>query len=728
VYYMFLLMNQLLCSTTGFFINFKLLIANLLKIRMKQEWILLKLLLCSWILISCNEEEPDALFPIPNEKQLEWFNMEYYGFIHFGPNTFTGNEWGHGDENPDVFNPTAIDTDQWARICKEAGMKGIVLTAKHHDGFCLWPSNYSTHTVRESKWMDGKGDILKMLSASCKKYDLKLGIYLSPWDMNHPDFTTDKYNDVYVETIKEVLANYGDIFEFWYDGGDTGKNGKKQIYDWERFDEVIRKYQPDIMINGCRDLRWVGNEEGIAPTTCWATMDMDSLTKAGAKGDGSILSLYGTGVENGERWSPAECDVSIRPGWFYRPNEDDKVKSVTELFDIYMCSVGRNSTLILNIPPDPRGLIPEKEERHLIQLKKYLEECFQTDLAAKAKVRATNSRRGPKFSVKNVLSPTGYWATKDSILKASIFFEWDKPQIVNAVLLQEYIRLGQRIRKFSVEARLGGKWEKISEGTTIGHKHILRFEDVLTDKLRVNIEDAKAAITMARIGIYNFPPLIKDPKVYRTADGIVSIENEMSFGEIRYTTDGSDPTSRSSLYTGSFPLKKASCLKYMWLSPEDGRRSGILIQKFEDIKNLWKVVSADKQSNLKGAARKTIDGDPTTYWLTEKNSHPHYLVIDMGEKKIFRGFSYLPRQDGNRQGNISEYSLFVSEDNNQWSLVIDHGKFSNIANNPVLQNVYFDRSVKAQFLKFVTHKDNYSLEDSKSLGLAAIAEIDVITE
>ena len=374
---MFLLMNQLLYTITGFFINFKFLIANLLKIKMEQEWILLKLLLCSWIFISCNEEEPDALFPIPNEKQLEWFNMEYYGFIHFGPNTFTGNEWGHGDENPDVFNPTAIDTDQWARVCKEAGMKGIVLTAKHHDGFCLWPSDYSTHTVRESKWMDGKGDILKMLSASCKKYDLKLGIYLSPWDMNHPDFTTDKYNDVYVETIKEVLTNYGDIFEFWYDGGDTGKNGKKQIYDWERFDKIIRKYQPDIMINGCRDLRWVGNEEGIAPTTCWATMDMDSLTKAGAKGDGSILSLYGTGVENGERWSPAECDVSIRPGWFYRPNEDDKVKSVTELFDIYMCSVGRNSTLILNIPPDPRGLIPEKEERHLIQLKNIWKNAFR---------------------------------------------------------------------------------------------------------------------------------------------------------------------------------------------------------------------------------------------------------------------------------------------------------------------------------------------------------------
>lgn len=694
----------------------------------KNGCFLLGLTISSLIFSSCNDKPLRAILPVPNEKQMEWFDMEYYGFIHFGPNTFTGNEWGHGDEDPKVFNPKSIDTDQWVRVCKEAGMKGIVLTAKHHDGFCLWPSNYSNHTVRESQWMDGKGDVLRMLSASCKKYGLKLGIYLSPWDMNHPDFTTDKYNDVYVNTIKEVLTNYGDIFEFWYDGGDTGKNGKKQIYDWERFDRVVRECQPDIMINGCRDLRWVGNEAGIAPVTCWAMMNMDSLAKAEARKDGSVLSLYGVGVEDGERWSPAECDVSIRPGWFHRPSEDGKVKSVSELFEIYMSSVGRNATLILNIPPDQRGLIPEKESRNLKQLKKYLDECFQNDLAEKAKVCASNVRRGSKFAAENVLKDDKYWATQDGIAQASLFLEWDKPQVMNAILLQEYIRLGQRVRKFSVEAYLDGKWEKISEGTTIGRKRIVRFDEIVTNKLRINIEDAKAAIAMAKISIYNFPPMIIPPKVSRTSEGIVSIKNEMSSGEIRYTTDGSDPTPQSSLYVKSFPLKEATLLKYFWLSPDNERQSDIMVHKYEAIKTLWSVVSADSELNQDCSANKAFDGNPATYWGTEKTSHPHYLLIDMNEKKKIKGFSYLPRQDGNKLGNVSEYSLYVSEDNKQWSLVIDHGVFSNIANNPILQNVLFDKPVHARYLKFVTHKDSYSLEDSQSSGVAAVAEIDIITQ
>lgn len=692
-----------------------------------NRWFLLGYSIFSLTFSSCNEKAPQAILPVPNEKQMEWFDMEYYGFIHFGPNTFTGNEWGHGDENPEVFNPDSINTDQWALVCKEAGMKGIVLTAKHHDGFCLWPSNYSTHTVRESKWMDGKGDVLRMLSASCKKYGLKLGIYLSPWDMNHPDFTTEKYNDVYVNTIKEVLTNYGDIFEFWYDGGDTGKNGKKQIYDWERFDKVVRECQPDIMINGCRDLRWVGNEEGVAPVTCWATMNMDSLAKAEARKDGSVLALYGTGVENGERWSPAECDVSIRPGWFHRSSEDSRVKSVSDLFEIYMNSVGRNSTLILNIPPDQRGLIPEKEAQNLKQLRKYLDECFRTDLASQAKIFATNTRRGSKFAAKNVLTEDKYWATQDSVSKASISFEWKEPQTVDAVSLQEYIRLGQRVRKFSIEAYLDGKWEKVSEGTTIGHKRILRFDEVATNKLRINIEDAKAAIAMGKISIYNFPPMIIPPTVNRTSEGTVSLKNEMSFGEIRYTTDGSIPTSQSALYTESFPLREASLLKYIWLSPDDGRKSDVLMHKFEAVKTSWKVVSADSQLDTDCSAEKAFDGNPATFWITGRKSHPHCLVVDMGEKKNLKGFSYLPRQDGHKQGNVSEYSLYVSEDNKQWSLVVNHGKFSNIANNPIVQNVLFNNPVHAQFLKFVTHRDSYSLEDSQSSGLAAVAEDDVIT-
>ena len=667
--------------------------------------------------------EPRALIPSPTDKQLEWFDMEYYGFIHFGPNTFTGNEWGHGDENPNVFCPSEMNTDQWARICKQAGMKGIVLTAKHHDGFCLWPSNYSTHTVRESKWMDGKGDVVKALSESCRKYGLKMGVYLSPWDMNHPDFTTKKYNDVYVNTIKEVLSNYGDMFEFWYDGGDTGKNGKKQIYDWNRFDKTIRECQPNIVINGCRDFRWVGNEAGVAPVTCWATVNMDSLEKAEAKRDGSILPLYGTGMEDGECWAPAECDVSIRPGWFHRSSEDDRVKSVSELFEIYMKSIGRNSTLILNIPPDQRGLIPAEEEKRLIQLKRHLDECFRTDLASKAKVSATNTRKGTLFSAKNVLKPTGYWATDDYVTDASLVFEWKTPQKINAVSIQEYIKLGQRIRKFSVEVFVHGKWQQMADGTTVGRKRIVRFDnEVFTDRLRINIKDAKTAITVSKVGIYKFPSLIVEPKLHRSSDGIVSIKNEMPFGEIRYTTDGSEPTRQSILYVGSFLLKEAATVKYMWIAPEENRQSIVLTQKFEELKHSWRALGLDD------SMRKAFDGDSTTYWVAKANGHPYQIVVDMGEEKLMKGFSYLPRQDGSKEGNISEYSLYVSCDKKQWIPIVSHGIFANIVNNPILQKVYFKNLVKARFLKFVTHKDNHSLEDTSSLGMATVAEIDIITQ
>lgn len=293
------------------------------------------------------------LGPLPTKSQLAWQNMEMNAFVHFGPNTFTDVEWGGGNEDPNLFNPTALDCGQWVRTLKQAGFKGVIITAKHHDGFCLWPSKLSTHTVAFSKWKDGKGDVLKELSQACRHYGLKMGVYLSPWDRNHPTYGTPAYNQVFVGMLKEVLTNYGPIFEVWFDGANgEGPNGKNQVYDWPLFHATVRKYQPNAVMfsDAGPDIRWVGNEEGHAGLTSW------SMIPSGRYHPGTALyAELSEGSASGDLWVPAECDVSIRPGWFYHPHEEDKNRTPDNLLNLYEASVGRNSLLLLNIPPDRRG-------------------------------------------------------------------------------------------------------------------------------------------------------------------------------------------------------------------------------------------------------------------------------------------------------------------------------------------------------------------------------------
>jgi len=327
---------------------------------------------------------------LPSKAQQNWQEMEYYMFIHFGPNTFTDREWGHGDEDPQIFNPTQLDARQWARTAKLAGMKAIIITAKHHDGFCLWPSKYSTHTVRESKWKDGKGDVLRELSAACKEYGLKFGVYLSPWDRNHPAYGTPEYNQVFSNTLNEVLSGYGPVFEQWFDGANgEGPNGRKQVYDWPLFHSVVYRNQPNAIIfsdvgPGCR---WVGNENGFAGATNWSTLNVKGFEPGK---NAPATTILNRGDEDGEQWVPAESDVSIRPGWFYSAATDDKVKSLAQLLEIYYASVGRNSNLLLNVPVDRRGLIHANDSTRLMEFRRLLNETFKTNLARNAKVTVTN--------------------------------------------------------------------------------------------------------------------------------------------------------------------------------------------------------------------------------------------------------------------------------------------------------------------------------------------------
>jgi len=445
---------------------------------------------------------PSAVQPLPTPSQLAWQQLEYYAFIHFGMNTFTDHEWGEGRAHPDTFNPTSLDCRQWARVVRDAGMKGMIITAKHHDGFCLWPSGTTTYTVQKSKWREGKGDVLKDMSAACREYGLKFGVYISPWDRNHPLYGTPAYNRVYKEQWREVLTGYGDVFEAWLDGANDQK--KRMVYDFNGFFQIIRKYQSNAVIfsDAGPDIRWVGNEKGTAGETNWATRDNEGSFPGFA--DEKALNV---GDEDGPSWIPAECDVSIRPGWFYHSTDDDKVKSVAQLMEIYYSSVGRNANLLLNIGVDQRGLVNEHDIARLMEFKKAREEAFKTNLA-RGGVTASNVRGNDKeYGGEKVLDGRRdtYWATEDGVTKAWLEIDFGREIEFNRFLAQENIALGQRVKRFSLRVWKNERYETIAQQTTIGYKRILLFPMVRTRKLQLVIEESKASPMITNIEVFKAP-------------------------------------------------------------------------------------------------------------------------------------------------------------------------------------------------------------------------------
>lgn len=458
----------------------------------------------SLVLLACQPRpvSPPAPFgATPSSQQLAWHALEYYAFVHFNMNTFTDEEWGHGDESPDTFHPTQLDCRQWARVAKAAGMKGIILTAKHHDGFCLWPSQHSTHTVAQSSWRDGQGDVLRELSEACAEYGLKFGVYLSPWDRNHPDYGTDAYNEVFQATLREVLTGYGEVFEVWFDGANgEGPNGKKQVYDWPAFISVVRETQPQAVIfsDAGPDVRWVGNERGYAGETNWSTLNRDDYHP----GTPRYRELT-SGNRRGTHWVPAEADVSIRPGWYYHASQDTAVKSVDALWDIYLGSVGRNANLLLNLPVDRRGLVHEVDSARLMGLKARLDSVFGRNLALAQPAEADHGR-GAGFEATRATDgdPDTYWATPDSVTAAALSVRLPAPADLRYFVLQEHIALGQRIDSFSIEVWQDDTWHYLTGGTTIGYKRILETPGVRTDRFRVRIHRAMAAPTLTEVAAY----------------------------------------------------------------------------------------------------------------------------------------------------------------------------------------------------------------------------------
>lgn len=483
-------------------------------------WLLLILML---LLSTCSQtaEPPEPYGAVPTARQLLWHDMEFYGFLHFTTNTFTDKEWGYGDEAPDIFNPTDFDAEQIVSTAKMAGMKGLILTCKHHDGFCLWPSEYTAHSVKSSKWQDGKGDVVKEIADACKRHGLKFGVYLSPWDRNHPDYGRPAYVEYYRNQLKELLTRYGPVFEVWWDGANGGDGyyggaretrtiDRSSYYGWEETTRLVRELQPEAVIfsDAGPDLRWVGNEKGIAGDPCWQTYTPAAREGEKKAGPGTTKYEEATnGHHNGEFWMPAEADVSIRPGWFWHENQNDRVRTPENLLELYYASIGRGASFLLNIPPDRRGKIHENDIASLKEFRRILDETFAQNYAGNAKIETNNVRGGDnRFATANLTdgNRTTYWCTDDGITTAEVTVELAGEEDINVILIREYLPLGQRINDWALDKWEKGEWIEFAKGSSIGSCRLWRGEPLTSQKIRLRLS-GPVCPAISEFGLYREP-------------------------------------------------------------------------------------------------------------------------------------------------------------------------------------------------------------------------------
>lgn len=667
--------------------------------------------------VSCQKkgEAPAPVYPIPTQAQVDWQKMETYAFVHFGLNTFNDLEWGYGDTPAETFNPTDLDAEQWVRIIKEAGFKGVILTAKHHDGFNLWPSKYTEYSVKNSPWRGGKGDMVRDLVNACRKYGLKFGLYLSPWDRNHAEYGKPGYTEYFQNQIQELITEYCDsieLFEYWFDGangGDGYYGGAKEkrsidpktYYQYERAVEFIHSKFPNAMIFGGTEptIRWVGNEEGWAGQTDWAPF---------SPGDNPHY-----GSPNGAKWEPAECDVSIRPGWFYHAREDHQVRSLAHLVNIYYQSVGRNANLLMNFPVGLSGKIHPLDSARIMEWRRTLDEQFKTNLLAGIKPVATNER-GSNFRAAYMTDSDWdtYWATEDTVKTGSVEFAFDTVTPVNRLLLQEYIPLGQRVAKFGIEyLDTLDKWLPVDTQdtmTTIGYKRIIRFETAAAKALRVNFLESRGPLCINNIEAYLAPVLMVEPSIRRNGEGMVFISGTPG-AEIHYTTDGMVPTAKSPRFTEPFAMARKGTVKAVAIDPTLHKTSPVASHTFDIPTASFSVV---KPAGEKALA--AFDGNPSTAWylLLSKSRE---LAFDLGGTYKITGVTYAP--DANRWGigPVSRYCIYVGDKE------VAGGEFSNIKANPIEQVVTFAEPVEGSQIRFVVDAT------ADGAASASFAEVTVLT-
>ena len=714
-------------------------------------------------------EKAARVLPRPN--QTAWMRLERTFFIHFGPNTFRGVEWGTGREDPSIFNPTALDADQWVRAIKEGGGKMVVLVCKHHDGFNLWPTRYSDHSVAASPWRDGKGNLVREVATAARKYGVELGVYLSPADLYQlrtnptnpagyygdgseklrstiptdpgsfktnpsmgrtpaPGFKSftydvDDYNRYFLNELYELLTEYGPIREVWFDGANPDPS-VSEAYDYSAWYDLIRTLQPQAIIFGKGpDARWVGNESGIGRTTEWSVVPLPTSPD---KFDWPDM----TAADLGSRakltpgsylwWFPAEVNEPILYGWFWHPKKH--VRTAEDLVNIYYSSVGRNGNMLLNLSPDTRGLIPDNQLAHLLLMAQVVDKTFARNLAAGGKLSADHANSGHGASLALDGNLDTWWEAAPGQTTATLTLKLPKAVNFDVVSLQEAVdHRGQRIESFSIDVWNGSKWDEVDHQTTVGHKRLLRLNaPATTDQVRIRITGSRLEPTLAEVALFKQAELVQAPTISdRDANGSVTIGGEKSF-PIVYTTDGTAPNSKSAVYHAPIALPRGGTVQASYLTP-DGHLGMMGSKYFAGLAPLgWKVVQMDSQDSNNPAAN-AIDGNPSTLWIARSEASsamPHQITVDMGSSQRVAGFTYLPRQDVTNDGVVETYRFETSVDGQTWTTNVDSARFANIENNPVLQEVPFAPTT-ARYFRFT------ALKALGASGTASVAEISVLT-
>ncbi|GGZ24988.1 hypothetical protein GCM10007049_16800 [Echinicola pacifica] len=700
-----------------------------------------------------------AAHVVPTANQYAALQDEFIAFVHFGPNTFTRMEWGSGMESPEVFALQDLDTDQWCKAMRDAGMTKVILTVKHHDGFVLWQSRYTEHGLMSSGFREGNGDVLADLSKSCQKYGLKLGVYLSPADLyqiEHPEglygnlsektsreiprkvegrpfenpktftFTVDDYNEYFLNQLFELLTEYGPIHEVWFDGAHPKTKGG-QTYDYNSWKELIGSLAPEAVIFGRQDIRWGGNESGRTRAVEWNTIPyqedpnrMNSFADITGEQVAAMENLYPAKFLH---YQPAEINTSIREGWFYRNDDEQGVRSADDVFDIYERSVGGNTIFLLNIPPNREGLFPQRDVEVLREVGKRIKETYGTDLMERAE--------GPK----EILDEDESSYLLQKIGAKPIEIRLAAPTKINRLVIQEEIlQHGERVAAFTVKAEVGGSLKVIAKGKNIGYKNILRFPEITTSKISIEIDEARyEPVAISKVAVYYYHSRPPQLQINRSLKGLVSISPKpQDFGwktydqdiagelnqdmEIYYSLDGSNPGPKSVVYQGPFTLENGEVKA---IAINKGALGPVEVQEFGLIKEKWLIAQAssalaDQPSSL------AIDGDPSTYWKSAEGGEGQYIAIKLPQKVSISGFTYSPPVM-DKEGMIEKGMIYSSQDGEKWTL-IESFELGNLINDPEKRTIHFQKPVKTRYLKIE------AIRIAGGHSHAAIAEIGLLVD
>lgn len=737
------------------------------------------LFLVSLLLLSCGTRSQSSLSPqntikieegdtkeviiekaahvVPTENQLDALRNEFIAFIHFGPNTFTRKEWGDGMEDPAIFDLKTLDTDQWCRAMKAAGMKMVIITVKHHDGFVLWQSRYTNHGIMSSGFLDGKGDVLKDLSESCEKHGLKLGVYLSPADLyqiEHPgglygnlseytkrtiprkvaerpfenkttfEFEVDDYNEYFLNQLFEILTEYGEIHEVWFDGAHPKRKGG-QTYNYPAWKELIRTLAPKAVIFGREDIRWCGNEAGATRSTEWNVItypeDPHTATQFFDMTDTDLGSREVLYQGKYLHYQQAETNTSIREGWFYRDDTHQKVRSADDVFDIYERSVGGNSTFLLNIPPNREGTFSPRDVEVLKEVGKRIGETYNVNLLEGAK--------GPKQVLDG--DPDTYLLLSKN--KCEFTITLPAPATINRLMVQEAIAThSERVEKHAVDAWIDNQWKEIATATNIGYKRILRFQEITTNKFRFRVLESRLDPAISHISAHYY--LTRPPQLAfaRDKDGVVTIaplQTEFNWNphgenaagnlntgyEVFYTLDGTEPTQNSLRYENPIKVEN-NTLKAVSFNNET--LGAVHSEEFGIVKRDWVLLGANSQRNDRTSALHAFDANSRTYWQSQDGAMPHFIAIDLGNEYELRAMVYTP-QTFHNDGMMAGGNIQVSSDGKNWRTV-ETFEFGNLINDPTPRTYQFSKPVITRYIRV------QATDIAGNGRSAAIAELDFL--